>query len=194
MKTKKIEINSQLELTRAIDILKEERENLYIDKNLFSVNKISTILKPSIEEDLMMMNKKMIIEFSYADKVMPMDVKLIFNFHDDTCIAFLDNSKIVNETQLNSIWKKMKDFFKENQSYDDEHLKELMDDVAVNETLLILTQAVNKEDCENIKNDFTSKYESWKKKITEENAYSENLMNKLFSALVSLKIWKKVII
>lgn len=191
MKNKEIIIDKS-GLERSIDMLTGNNiEYFLIDKNLFSINKISTILKPTFKTSQMLNDRRMIIEFAYADKVLPMDVKIILCFNDVSCLEFVKSSQMINESQFNSVVEKVFACYKENYSYDDEKLKQIIDDIALNETILILTQALNKDDCESAKNDFISKFETWKKRRTDENEVLEKLMNDLFVKLISMKVWKK---
>jgi hypothetical protein len=70
-------------------------------------------------------------------------------------------------------------------------LKSIIDEVALNEAVLMLIQGVNKDDCEDVKNDFIAKYETWKSRKKEENVELEKLMNKLYADLLSTKVWNR---
>ena len=160
---------------------------------MFSLDKISTLLKPRFENSYMMMKRSMIVEFSYADKVMPMAVKLTLNFNDSSCMKFIKESKMLNESQMKDINDKITACFKENYTYDEDKLKSIIDEVALNEAVLMLIQGVNKDDCEDVKNDFISKYETWKTRNNEENIELEKLMNKFYANLLSVKVWNKTL-
>lgn len=174
-------------LEKSIDVMNDEF--LLVDDNLFSINKITTILKPKIVFDEIYMNKRMIIEFAYSDKVMPMNVKLVLNFNDVSCLEFVKSSQMINDAQLNSIAEKLFDSLKENDAlYDEEKIQKIADDVVLNETILLLTQALNKEDCDITKNDFISKFDTWKTRRSNENKDLEEKMSQLFLQLINVKL------
>jgi len=191
MKEKVIVVGKQ-ELERSIDMLTGENVDfMIVDKNLFSISKISTILKPVIENDPLFLNKKMTIEFAYADRILPMDVKIVANFNSVSSLEFVKTSKMLNESQLLMIADKVMSTFKENYSYCEEKLTKMIDDMTLNETIVFLTKALNKDDCEEVKNDFITKFETWKQRMTTENEELKSLMDKLFSYLMTMKVWKK---
>ena len=193
MKSKEITVKKE-DLNIAIDVLAEKNQSyLVIAGNMFSLDKISTLIKPRFESSDMMMNRSMIVEFAYADKVMPMAVKLILNFENESCIKFIEESKMLNESQIKDINDKITACFKENYTYDEDKLKSIIDEVALNEAVLVLIQGVNKDDCEDVKNDFISKYETWKSRNSEENIELGKLMNRLYANLLSVKVWNKTI-
>ena len=166
-------------------------EFFVIDRNVFSVSRISTILKPAVSCGSPLKGKRMTVEFAYADRVLPMDVKVTVDFNDVSCIEFVRSSQTINDAQLNAVAEKAFACAKGARQYDDERLRQIVDDVALNETILILTQALNRDDCESAKAEFISKFEAWRKRRAEENEELERLMGTLFASLASVKVWGK---
>ncbi len=191
MKNKEIIADIEI-IQRAIDLLEGKGvEYFIIDQNLFSINKISTILKPYVNTSNDVFDKIAIIEFAYSDKVMPMNVKIVSQFENESCLEFVKSSKMINETQLATIIGKTQECFKENYNYDDEKLKQILDDTVLNETIMLLINGINKEDCENVKNDFTSKFEAWKERQHNKNEEMMDAIQTLFTKLMYAKVIKK---
>lgn len=155
---------------------------LYIDDNLFTIDRITTILKP--EETTVFIDQKRInIVFSYSDKCLPMVVNVAVDMKDDSALAYVAESKLLNDLQLETIVTKIEECIKEDNL-------NTINELVLTETLNIITQAINKADIESTKNDFLSKFDLWKDRVKKENDELAEAANNFFKDLVFAKAVK----
>lgn len=187
-------MSKTLELYLTADELKETLE-LYnstnsnyisLDGNLFDINKIVTILKPDhVKLDS---HDKITLKFSYNDPSMKSVISVSFIEHDNSVFKFLEISKLISDSQISIIKCKIEELQIPNSNADHTAFKDKINDIAFNEALIFMTNGINDEDCEAVKNDFLSRYENWRSQIEEINTTGINSIFEIYKILYKYKI------
>lgn len=189
MKNIVITLNSET-LRQAVAFAKNDSV-LMLDGSLLSIKKITTILKPEVSYTPHIMPEKVVsVTFSYNDPGIAKTFTVQVILKDASCISYIESSKLLNEQQLMTIKSKIfeTDSTTKYDSYSNEELMNIYDEIAFNEALAILLTAVNKEDAAQIQDEFKSNFEKWRASVEKSNAEDEIAFNELYKFILAAKI------
>ena len=187
MKMNVITLNEE-DIKEAIKIL-DETGSVCLGGNYFTLGKIQTILELQTEkyfdDDLVPVQERYFI-FSYNDQSIKANFKVCVPMKADSCIAFIKQQQLLNDAQLNAILDKASYHMKtmtEDGDFDDN--VNILNSVAYNEALMLLTKGINKSDADEVKSEFDSKYNAYKATINDAAA---NLLEGLHYKLIKAKL------
>lgn len=182
-----IEVNKEI-LKDAILNLEKNSKFFVINENLFSINKINTLLKltsnyETFENGLFDETK---FQFEYDND------KIIVNYvHEDTtCEKYISLCKLISDDEINTLLEKSHKIV--NEKYKGSTIPSIreVDEIFRNEVLVFISSKINEVDKNSATDDFISKYDLFKEKQELEIRETIDLMNKLYKMLLNIKLEK----
>lgn len=182
-----IEVNKEI-LKEAILNLEKNSKFFVINENLFSIDKINTLLKltsnyETFKNGLFDETK---FQFEYGND------KIIINyFHEDTsCQKYTSLCKLISEDEIKTLAEKSYKIV--NEKYKGSTIPSLreVDEIFRNEVLVFISSKINEVDKNSATDDFISKYDLFKEKLEFEIKETIDLMNKLYKMLLNIKLEK----
>lgn len=178
------------DVEEAISILDKNKNILIINNNCFDTSKIITLL--NLEENCnMFYDESIFFKFSYNDGIINELIKISCECNSDRYDLFVKESKIIDDNILDklidNVSNKYPMYFKnidiESLSHSYKWKKKKYNEFLEIEVLSYLSS-------NNIKNDLKNEYESFTKRITEQNNSIKNVMIDLYSKILKMKIYE----
>lgn len=195
MKTNK---NSEITLNTSIDDLKNTIEEivngnaiyLSVMSNLFKFKNIETCLRPK-EYNYWFNHRSISFQFSYNDIINNL-ITVKYNFSNNSMYEFLKETDYINFEQLQMINTKVMRMFKQiNNNMTNDEAEKRINDMLYSEALIIITDAINKDDVEAVKSEFESRHEKWLECKNEINEQGVMLINDLYNNILKIKLSEK---
>jgi hypothetical protein len=175
-------------INTAIDNLSVNEKFLNLNKNIFSIDCISTCF--DVEKhysDSLKYLGACYFKISYNDG----NVKNVFTVECDlkntTSYGFLKNTPFMDDDQLEILVEKIhNNVFNVVDSSKEYNIESISNDL-YNEALIFVTSGINKEECKSIKNDFETKFENY---ITVQNSENDKIicmMEDLYNKIIEIK-------
>lgn len=190
--TNKILINVNIyDIFDALQNLNKNNKYLLIKNNLFSINRIFTMI------NIKKQNLNLSFNFSYDNLNVEINTELI----NDRCSSFIQNCQLISDEEAKSLLEKASNIYKKKIEDETEDLnidhtlterifraENEIDNIFYNEVLVYISSKINENDKDSTKDDFISKYNLFKKNVAEKNAELTLKFELLYKNLISIKI------
>lgn len=184
-----IHVNKEI-LQNAISNLEKNKQYIVIDKNMFSIKNIDTLLNIKTEYGTHMQNglydySKFIFKYSNEN------IEISYRHASSLCQNFVEVSKIISDNEVSTLMEKSfniaLDRNLETRVPGFTTVREI-DEIFYNEVLIYIASKINENDKDRTTDDFTSKFNLFKEKQEKEIQETCDLMNKLYDMLLKIKL------
>lgn len=187
-----IHVNKET-LQNAISNLEKNNQYIVIDKNLFSIKNIDTLLNIKTEYGTNMQNG--LYDYNkFIFKYLNENIEISYRHASSLCQDFVEVSKIISDNEVSTLMEKSfniaLDRNVETRMPGFTTVREI-DEIFYNEVLIYIASKINENDKDRTTDDFTSKFNLFKEKQEKEIQETCDLMNKLYDMLLKIKLENK---